>query len=53
MEAINTGALTAGQAVTIIRAGDSQQTNVDASDKSTSSNYTFTQEALQALLPNG
>lgn len=51
-EAINTGAVTAGQAITIIKAGDSQQTNVDASDKSTSSNYTFTQDALQALLPS-
>ena len=53
MEAITTGAVTAGQAITIIKAGDSQQTNVDASDKSTSSNYTFTQDALNALLPNG
>jgi hypothetical protein len=52
LEAINTGAVTAGQAVTIIRAGDSQQTNVDASDKSTSANYSFTQDALKALLPS-
>lgn len=51
LEAINMGAVTAGQAITIIRSGDSQQTNVDASDKSTSSNYTFTQDALNALLP--
>jgi len=52
LDAIESGAISAGNAIVVLKAGDTQQTNVDASDKSTSSNYTFTDTAAQALLPS-
>jgi hypothetical protein len=51
LDAIESGAISAGNAIVVLKAGDTQQTNVDASDKSTSSNYTFTDTAARALLP--
>jgi hypothetical protein len=53
LEAISSGAITPDQAITIIKAGDSQ-TNIDSSDKSTNSKYNFSAAGIDALLnPNG
>jgi len=53
LDAISSGAITPDQAITIIKAGDSQ-TNIDSSDKSTNSKYNFSAAGIDALLnPNG
>ena len=53
LDAISSGAITPNQAITIIKAGDSQ-TNIDSSDKSTNSKYNFSAAGIDALLnPNG
>lgn len=53
LNAISSGAITPNQAITIIKAGDSQ-TNIDSSDKSTNSKYNFSAAGIDALLnPNG
>jgi len=52
LDAIESGAISAGNAIVVLKAGDTQQTNIDAANKSTSQNYTFTDTAAQALLPS-
>lgn len=53
LDAISSGAITPNQAITIIKAGDTQQ-NVDNSDKSTNSKYNFSAAGIDALMnPNG
>jgi hypothetical protein len=53
LNAISSGAITPDQAITIIKAGDSQ-TNIDSSDKSTNSKYNFSAAGIDALMnPNG
>lgn len=53
LDAISSGAITPDQAITIIKAGDTQ-TNIDSSDKSTNSKYNFSSAGIDALMnPNG